>query len=86
VLLVRDTRSLVKTITGFTVAHSITLGAAALGYVNVPTAPVEATIALSIAYVAAEVVNARHGRASLVRRAPWVMAFGFGLLHGLGAV
>jgi hypothetical protein len=84
VLLVRDTRSLVKTITGFTVAHSITLGAAALGYVNVAAAPVEATIALSIAYVAAEVVNARQGRASLVRRAPWVMAFGFGLLHGLG--
>ena len=84
VLLVRDARSLVKTITGFTVAHSITLGAAALGYVNVPAAPVEATIALSIAYVAAEVVNARQGRASLVRRAPWVMAFGFGLLHGLG--
>ena len=84
VLLVRDTRSLVKTITAFTVAHSITLGAAALGYVHVPTAPVEATIALSIAYVAAEVINARDGRESLVRRAPWVMAFGFGLLHGLG--
>jgi len=84
VLLVRDTRSLVKTITGFTVAHSITLGAAALGYVHVPAAPVEATIALSIAYVAAEVVNAHQGRVSLVRRAPWVMAFGFGLLHGLG--
>jgi hydrogenase/urease accessory protein HupE len=84
VLLVRNTRSLVKTITAFTVAHSITLGAAALGYVHVPPAPVEATIALSIAYVAAEVINARQGRTSLVRRAPWVMAFGFGLLHGLG--
>jgi hypothetical protein len=84
VLLVRDTRTLVKTITGFTVAHSITLGAAALGYVNVPAAPVEAAIALSIVYVAAEVVNARQGRASLARSAPWVIAFGFGLLHGLG--
>jgi hypothetical protein len=84
VLLVRDTRTLVKTITGFTVAHSITLAAATLGYVHVPTAPVEATIALSIVYVAAEVMHARQGRTSLARRAPWVIAFGFGLLHGLG--
>jgi hypothetical protein len=84
VLLVRDTRTLVKTITGFTVAHSITLAAAALGIVHVPAAPVEATIALSIVYVAAEAVHARQGRRSLARRAPWVIAFGFGLLHGLG--
>jgi hypothetical protein len=84
VLLVRDTRTLVKTITGFTVAHSITLAAATLGYVHVPTAPVEATIALSIVYVAAEVMHARQGHTSLARRAPWVIAFGFGLLHGLG--
>jgi len=84
VLLVRDTRSLVKTITGFTAAHSITLAAAALGYVHVPSAPVEATIALSIVYVAAEVVNKWQGRTSLAQRIPWVIAFGFGLLHGLG--
>jgi hydrogenase/urease accessory protein HupE len=84
VLLVRDMRTLVKTITGFTVAHSMSLAAAVLGYVHVPSAPVEATIALSIVYVAAEVVRARQGRTSLARRAPWVIAFGFGLLHGLG--
>jgi hypothetical protein len=83
-LLVRDLRSLIKTITGFTLAHSITLAAAALGYVHIPAAPVEAAIALSIVYVAVEVVNARQGRASLAQRAPWVIAFGFGLLHGLG--
>lgn len=83
-LLVRDARTLIKTITAFTAAHSITLAAAVLGYVHISTAPVEATIALSIVYVAAEVANARHGRMSLARRAPWVIAFGFGLLHGLG--
>ena len=83
-LLVRNGRTLVKTITGFTLAHSITLAAAALGYVNVPAAPVEAVIALSIIYVAAEVVHARQGRTSLAQRAPWIVAFGFGLLHGLG--
>jgi hypothetical protein len=84
VLLVRDTRTLVKTITGFTVAHSLTLAAAVLGYVHVPGAPVEAAIALSIVYVAAEAVHAGQERTSLARRAPWVIAFGFGLLHGLG--
>jgi hypothetical protein len=83
-LLVRDFRTLVKTITAFTAAHSITLAAAALGYVHVPPAPVEAVIALSIVFVAAEVLNVRAGEASLARRNPWVVAFCFGLLHGLG--
>jgi hypothetical protein len=83
-LLVRDTRTLIKTITGFTLAHSITLAAAALGYVHIPSAPVEAAIALSIVYVAVEVVNARAGDTSVAQRAPWVIAFVFGLLHGLG--
>ena len=83
-LLVRDTRTLVKTITGFTLAHSITLATATLGYVDIPAAPVEAAIALSIVYVAVEVVNARQYRTSLAQSAPWVIAFGFGLLHGLG--
>jgi len=82
--LVSGTRALIKTITGFTLAHSLTLGASALGYVHIPAAPVEATIALSIVYVAVEVVNAREGRTSLAQRAPWLIAFGFGLLHGLG--
>jgi hypothetical protein len=83
-LLVRNFRTLVKTITAFTAAHSITLAAASLGYVHVPSAPVEAVIALSIVFVAAEVLNVRTGEASFARRNPWVVAFGFGLLHGLG--
>jgi hypothetical protein len=83
-LLVGNTRKLIKTITGFTVAHSISLGAAALGYVNVPAAPVEAVIALSIVYVAVEILHARTGRAGIAQRAPWAVAFCFGLLHGLG--
>jgi hypothetical protein len=52
--------------------------------VHIPAAPVEAAIALSIVYVAVEVVNARNGQTSFAQRAPWVVAFGFGLLHGLG--
>ncbi|HKQ85049.1 MAG TPA: HupE/UreJ family protein [Steroidobacteraceae bacterium] len=83
-LLVGNTRKLIKTITGFTVAHSISLGAAALGYVHVPAAPVEAVIALSIVYVAVEILHARQRRTSLAQRAPWAVAFCFGLLHGLG--
>lgn len=83
-LLVGNTRTLIRTITGFTVAHSISLGAAALGYVHVPAAPVEAVIALSIVYVAVEILHARQGRTSIAQRAPWAVAFCFGLLHGLG--
>jgi hydrogenase/urease accessory protein HupE len=83
-LLVRDFRSLVKTITAFTVAHSITLAAATLGYVHVEVAPVEATIALSILFLAAELVRSQRGECGIAQRAPWVVAFGFGLLHGLG--
>jgi len=83
-LLVRDPRALLKTITGFTAAHSMSLAAAALGVIHVPSAPVEACIALSIMYVAAEVLGAREGRVSLAQRAPWLIAFCFGLLHGLG--
>jgi hydrogenase/urease accessory protein HupE len=83
-LVVRGARALVATITAFTVAHSATLAAATLGWVHVPQPPVEAAIALSIAFVAAEVVHGRRGRPGLTARAPWVVAFGFGLLHGLG--
>ncbi|HEY5603226.1 MAG TPA: HupE/UreJ family protein [Gammaproteobacteria bacterium] len=75
---------LLKTITAFTVAHSITLALATLGFVHVPAAPVEAVIALSIVFVAAEILNARAGRPGLTARAPWVVAFTFGLLHGFG--
>jgi hydrogenase/urease accessory protein HupE len=80
-LLVRRRAALFATITAFTVAHSLTLAATALGVLSVPVAPVEATIALSIVLVCAECL--RPGD-SLTRRAPWLVAFAFGLLHGLG--
>jgi hydrogenase/urease accessory protein HupE len=84
-LLVRGGWRIVKTVTAFTVAHSVTLSLAALGYVHVPSAPVEAVIALSIAFVAVAVVKRREGAApSLAERQPWLVAFLFGLLHGLG--
>jgi len=83
-LIVRGRGRLVATVTAFTVAHSFTLFAATLGWVHVPGPPVEATIALSIAFVAAEVVHSLHGRPGLTARAPWIVAFGFGLLHGFG--
>ena len=83
-LLVRDFRSLVKTITAFTVAHSITLGAATLGFIHVEVAPVEATIALSILFLAAELVRSQRGESGIAQRSPWIAAFAFGLLHGLG--
>jgi len=75
---------LIKTVTAFTVAHSLTLSAAALGFVHVPTKPVEAIIALSIVFVASEIIADRRGRPGLTARAPWIVAFAFGLLHGLG--
>jgi HupE / UreJ protein len=83
-ILVKEWRKLVGTITAFTVAHSITLAAATLGFVNVPGKPVEATIALSIVFVACEIVHRRQGRSGLTERWPWVVAFTFGLLHGFG--
>jgi hydrogenase/urease accessory protein HupE len=83
-IITRGTWSLIKTVTAFTVAHSITLSLAALGFVRVPPAPVEAVIALSIVFVAAEIVRSRQGRPGLTDRAPWVVAFTFGLLHGFG--
>ena len=76
--------ALVKTVTAFTIAHSITLALATLGFVNMPSAPIEATIALSIVFVAAEIVHARQGRPGIAARAPWIIAFMFGLLHGFG--
>jgi hypothetical protein len=84
VLLVKGWKKLIATITAFTIAHSITLAAATLGFVHVPGPPVEACIALSIVFVAAEIVHARQGKPGLTARAPWVVAFTFGLLHGLG--
>ena len=84
VILVRDWRRVALTVTAFTAAHSLTLAAATLGFVNVPGPPVEAAIALSIVLVAVEIVNARQGTPSLTARRPWLVAFGFGLLHGFG--
>jgi hydrogenase/urease accessory protein HupE len=84
VLIVRGVGPLVKTITAFTVAHSITLGLATLGYVHVSSAPVEATIALSIVFVASEILRSRRGERGLTERAPWLVAGTFGLLHGFG--
>lgn len=83
-LLIRDLRTLIETITAFTVAHSITLAAAALGWTQVPQPPVEAAIALSIAVVAAEIIRAERGETDLSIRYPWLIAFLFGLLHGFG--
>ena len=75
---------LIKTITAFTIAHSITLGFATLGFIHVPPRPVEAIIALSIMFVCWEIMRAREGKISLTYQSPWLVAFAFGLLHGLG--
>jgi hydrogenase/urease accessory protein HupE len=83
-LLVGNTRRLIVTVTAFTVAHSITLALATLGVIDVPGPPVEALIALSIVFVAAEIIQAHRGRPGLSKRYPWIVAFAFGLLHGLG--
>jgi hypothetical protein len=83
-MIVAGWRNLVATVTAFTLAHSMTLAAATLGWVDIPQAPVEAVIALSILFVAAEIVHWRQGRPGITRRKPWLVAFTFGLLHGFG--
>jgi len=83
-LVVRGGKRIIATITAFTVAHSLTLVAATVGWLNVPGPPVEAIISLSIVFVASEVIHGLRGRPGLTARAPWVVAFSFGLLHGLG--
>jgi hypothetical protein len=82
--IVRTPWMLVKTITAFTVAHSITLAIATLGYASVPAGPLEAAIALSILFLGPEIVRAWRGESSFTIRHPWVVAFAFGLLHGFG--
>ncbi len=84
ILITANLRQLVQAITAFTAAHSITLASATLGFVHVPPKPVEAAIALSIAFLAAEIVHTRDGRPGVAARAPWLVAFMFGLLHGFG--
>ena len=83
-MLVNGRGRLVKTITAFTLAHSVTLVSATLGWMNVPGAPVEAVIALSIVFVAAEIVHGQRGQEGVTARAPWIVALVFGLLHGFG--
>jgi len=83
-LIVSGARRLLVTVTSFTLAHSITLAAATLGVLWVPGAPIEATIALSILFLASELVKVNRGQSSLTARYPWIVAFVFGLLHGFG--
>jgi hydrogenase/urease accessory protein HupE len=83
-LLVKGVRRLVFTVTAFTIAHSLTLAGATLGYIQMPGPPIEAAIALSIMFVAAEILHSRRGNPGLTEKYPWVVAFTFGLLHGFG--
>ena len=83
-LIVSGARRLLITVTSFTLAHSITLAAATLGMMWVPGPPIEATIALSILFLASELVKVNRGQASMTAQYPWVVAFVFGLLHGFG--
>jgi hydrogenase/urease accessory protein HupE len=83
-LLVTTKKRLLWAVTAFTGAHSLTLAAATLGWVHVPQAPVEAVIALSIVFLACEIVHARQGRPGITATRPWIAAFAFGLLHGFG--
>ncbi|WP_412554685.1 HupE/UreJ family protein [Shimia sp. MIT1388] len=84
VLLIRSKSRLIGAITAFTVAHSITLALAALGHVSIPGPPVEAIIALSVVFLAIEILKRDDTQSRLSERAPWMVAFAFGLLHGLG--
>lgn len=83
-LIVQDRWMLLKTVTAFTVAHSITLAIATLGHANAPLLPLNAAIALSILFLGPEIVRSWRGETSLTIRKPWVVAFLFGLLHGFG--
>ncbi|HEU4709959.1 MAG TPA: HupE/UreJ family protein [Pyrinomonadaceae bacterium] len=83
-LLVKGWRRVILTMSAFTLTHSITLTAAALGWVHVSQRPVEACIALSILFVASEIVRAHRGQSGLTQRWPWAISFTFGLLHGFG--
>jgi hydrogenase/urease accessory protein HupE len=82
--IVQGRLTLLKTITAFTLAHSLTLAVATLGYASVPLPPLNAAIALSILFLGPEIVRVWRGETSLTIRQPWVVAFAFGLLHGFG--
>jgi hypothetical protein len=83
-LIVKNRWTLLKTVTAFTVAHSITLAIATFGYADAPVLPLNAAIALSILFLGPEIVRSWRGEASLTIRKPWLVAFFFGLLHGFG--
>jgi hypothetical protein len=83
-LIVKDRWMLLKTVTAFTVAHSITLAIATFGYADAPVVPLNAAIALSILFLGPEIVSSWRGETSLTIRQPWLVAFLFGLLHGFG--
>ena len=84
VIIVPNLWMLLKTITAFTLAHSVTLALASLGFVHVPSGPTEAVIALSIVFLAVEIVRSHRGQSSLTAKYPWIVAMTFGLVHGLG--
>jgi hydrogenase/urease accessory protein HupE len=83
-LLVKSRWMLLKTVTAFTVAHSITLALATLGYAHLPGPPLNAAIAFSILILGVEIVRSRSGETSVTSLHPWIVAFAFGLLHGFG--
>ena len=83
-ILVNGWRRIIATMSAFTATHSLTLTAAALGWVHVPQPPVEACIALSIIFVAREIVQVHRGRPGMTTRWPWAVSFTFGLMHGFG--
>ncbi|TRZ45082.1 HupE/UreJ family protein [Robertkochia solimangrovi] len=84
IIITKGFRKIVKTITAFTLAHSITLSLAVLGYADLPAPPVEAMIALSIVFLASEILKIDQGKPTLTSEKPWLVAFSFGLLHGFG--
>jgi len=83
-LIVANRWMLLKTVTAFTIAHSITLAIATLGYASAPLPPLNVAIALSILFLGPEIVRRWRGQTSFTLRHPWVVAFAFGLLHGFG--
>ncbi len=83
-LLVRDRWMLLKTVSAFTLAHSLTLAAATFGLISLPVPLLNALIALSILFLAPEIIRSQRGGTSLTIRHPWIAAFAFGLLHGMG--
>jgi len=83
-LIVGNRWMLLKTITAFTISHSITLALATLGYARAPGPPLNAAIALSILFLGPEIVRVWRNDTSFTIRHPWVVAFAFGLLHGFG--